>query len=480
MNFNSIIFAVFMTIVFFLYWKIPDKYRWVLLLVASCYFYIGFGIYFFALVLIVTVFSYLSGLAVGSGENCDIRKTVISGSVIVILCILAYFKYAVFLAQTVNDILELVTIQLHPFTQEIALPVGISFYSFKALSYVIDVYRGKKPEANLGRYAAYMLFFPEIASGPIDRADSLLHQLTKAHKFSYEKVNYGLKLVAWGLYKKIIVADTLAFFVDWVYGAYDTFRGFALLLTSLFFTIQIYCDFSGYSDMAIGLSKMFDIEVMENFKSPYFSTSIREFWRRWHISLSTWFRDYLYIPLGGNRAGRGRKNINLLITFLISGLWHGANWTFVFWGGIHGMAQILEDVCKRLIPMQKNNSLWKRCLKTILVFTFCNFAWIFFRADTIEQAWYFIAHMLDGVSHPVQYIMTAQQRMIIDKFLLGKIAIMIFLVFIFDLFNKDRDVIALISNQKKVVRWSIYVIFSFIIIIFLPVAPGTDFLYFQF
>lgn len=480
MNFNSIIFAIFMGIVFFIYWMISDRYRWIVVLLASCCFYIGFGTFFFVLLGTVTAFSYLAGLAIGLKRNNKLCKTFLIVSIIIIICTLAYFKYSAFIVQTANSILKAAAIQLHPCIQKIALPVGISFYSFKALSYIIDVYRGEEPETNLGKYAAYMFFFPEIASGPIDRTGSLLPQLTKEHKFSYKSVSYGLKLVAWGLFKKIIVADTLAFFVDWVYGSYETFTGFALLLASIFFTIQIYCDFSGYSDMAIGLARMLDIEVKENFKSPYFSTSIQEFWRRWHISLSTWFRDYLYIPLGGNRKGEARKSINLLITFLISGLWHGASWTFVFWGGLHGIAQILENVFTRIFSPQKNGSLWKQCLKTILVFIFCNFAWIFFRADTMEQAWYFIKHMFDGFNHPVQYIATAQQRLIIDVFLFGKICIMLFLVFLFDMINKKRDVIDLISKQGTIVRWSIYAAFTFVIIAFLPVAPGTDFLYFQF
>lgn len=305
-------------------------------------------------------------------------------------------------------------------------------------------------------------------------------QMTKVHSFSYESVGYGLKLVAWGLYKKIIIADTLAFYVDWVYDQYETFYGFALLLISVFFTIQIYCDFSGYSDMAIGLARMLDIEVPENFKSPYFSSSIQEFWRRWHISLSTWFRDYLYIPLGGNRKGEIRKDINLLITFLISGLWHGANWTFVFWGGLHGIAQVFENIFAKMFKTHKHSSLLDSFFKTAIVFIFCNFAWIFFRADTMEQACYFIVHMFDGINHPIQYLMAAQQRLIIDIFLFSKICIMIMLVVIFDWINKERDVIALISKQSIAVRWSIYVAFTFIIIAFLPVAPGTDFLYFQF
>lgn len=480
MNFNSIAFAIYMGIVFCVYWTISNQYRWIVVLAASCCFYLGFGVRFFVLLSTITVFSFLAGMVVGIDRKDKIRKKVYILSIIAIVCILVYFKYAAFLIQSMNALLKFTAIQLHPFAQKIALPVGISFYSFKALSYVIDVYKGRKPEDNLLKYAAFMFFFPEIASGPIDRADCLLPQLTKNHQFSYCNISYGLKLTAWGLFKKIIVADTLAFYVDWVYGAYENFSGFSFLLTSFFFTVQIYCDFSGYSDMAIGLARMLDIEVKENFRSPYFSSSVQEFWRRWHISLSTWFRDYLYIPLGGNRKGDTRKNINLLITFLVSGLWHGANWTFVFWGSLHGTAQVLENTFLRLFPAQSHKSWWKQTLKTVLVFLFCNFAWIFFRADTIGQAGYMMIHMFDGIMHPIQYLMMAQRSLIIDIFMFSKICIIILLVFLFDMINIKKDVIDCISKQRIIVRWSIYVVFSFVIIVFLPVAPGTDFLYFQF
>lgn len=480
MNFNSIVFALFMGIVFCVYWTISDQYRWGVVLAASCCFYLGFGIRFFILLSAITVFSFLTGMVVGTDRKDRIRKKVCIFSIMAIVCILLYFKYAAFLIQSMNTLLKFTTIHLHPFAQKIVLPVGISFYSFKALSYVIDVYKGKNPERNLGKYAAYMFFFPEIASGPIDRADCLLPQLTKNHQFSYCNISYGLKLTAWGLFKKIIVADTLAFYVDWVYGAYENFSGFSFLLISFFFTVQIYCDFSGYSDMAIGLARMLDIEVKENFKCPYFSTSVQEFWRRWHISLSTWFRDYLYIPLGGNRKGEIRKNINILITFLVSGLWHGASWTFVFWGSLHGAVQVLENVFTRLFPSQRHNGLGKQILKAVLVLMFCNFAWIFFRADTIEQAGYMLIHMFDGINHPIQYLMTAQRSLIIDIFTFSKICIIILLVFLFDMINIKKDVIDCISKQRIIVRWSIYAVFSFVIIVFLPVAPGTDFLYFQF
>lgn len=480
MNFNSIYFAIFTGLVFFIYWSFPNRYKWIILLISSCYFYIGFGLSFFILLCIITGLSYLSGFVIEKSRSNGLCRIIVIGAITAIIYVLLYFKCSGFLAHVFDTILKDWTMQLSPAVQEMILPVGISFYSFKAIGYIIDVYRGQMPEKNWGKFAVYMFFFPEVVSGPIDRSDYFFFQIAKEHEFSYERVSYGLKLVAWGLFKKIIVADTLAFYVDWVFDSYRSFVGFSLLLICFFFTIQIYCDFSGYSDMAIGLAKMLDIEIMDNFKSPYFSTSVREFWRRWHISLSTWFRDYLYIPLGGNRKGRVRKGINLLLTFLVSGFWHGADLTFILWGGLHGAAQILEDIFRNVSPGYEKYRPWKQCFKMIGVFIFCSFAWIFFRADTMTQACYFFAHMWDGIIHPASYLVKSQRELGIDVYLFGKICIIIATVFIFDLFNKQRDVIDLISGQRVAVRWTIYSAVVFATIIFLPVNPGTDFLYFHF
>ena len=290
--------------------------------------------------------------------------------------------------ENLNKLLGIFTVQLHPTTNLIAMPVGISFYSFKILSYVVDVYKGSRMEKSLGKYALYVIFFPEISSGPIDRGKDLLTQFSKTCVYNYEKVSYGLKLVAWGLFKKIVIADTLSYGVDWVYISYESYKGGVLFIVSIFYTIQIYCDFSGYSDMAVGVAKMLGIELIRNFKAPYISTSVKEFWRRWHISLSTWLRDYIYIPLGGSKKGKARHYANIMVTFLISGLWHGANWNFVLWGGVHGLAQILEDVGERIVPCKKREGKIQCLIKTIAVFLFCNFAWVLFRAESMEQAIY--------------------------------------------------------------------------------------------
>ncbi len=458
--------------------KCRKDYDGGVLLAASGYFYLGFGIKYFLLLICVIAISYIAGILLYRCKKRTFKISILCVSVIVFILLLGYFKYANFLLSGLNMVLNYFTIPFTESTINLVAPIGISFYTFKIIGYLADVYHGAEPECHLGKYALFVAFFPEITSGPIDRSNNLLPQIRKNHVFQYEKVTYGLKQIAWGLFKKIVVADTLSHYVNWIFGDYKSYYGFTLLIISIFYTIQIYCDFSGYSDMAIGIAGMLDVEVKENFRSPYFSESVQEFWRRWHISLSTWFRDYVYIPLGGNRKGIVKKYRNLLLTFLLSGLWHGANWTYILWGGLHGAAQIIEDCIKRKgIKFQNNIA---KLVRTILVFLFCNVAWIFFRSETVGQAIHFIVHMFDGITNPIAYVSLAHQQLSIDVFLFCKIVIMIMIVAIFDFFNRDKDVIEIISNQKTTVRWSIYILFVFITFAFLPVIPGNDFLYFQF
>lgn len=334
MLFNSFAYAIFLPIVFALYWLLPHKYRWALLLVASYYFYMSWNVKYVGLILFTTIASYVAALLMEKYENKKAKKIVLLATAVLCLGVLFFFKYFNFVSSSVAELLSLISIQFSPLTLKLLLPVGISFYTFQTLSYVIDVYRGDvKAEHHFGYYATFISFFPQLVAGPIERTENLLPQIKAQHTFDYEQATYGLKLMAWGFFKKIVIADSLSVYVSKVYNAPQSFEGFALILATVFFTFQIYCDFSGYSDIAIGTAKLMGINLMTNFKSPYFSTSIKEFWSRWHISLSTWFRDYVYIPLGGNRVSKVRHALNLLITFLVSGLWHGANWTFVLWGG---------------------------------------------------------------------------------------------------------------------------------------------------
>ena len=343
MLFNSLSYGVFLPITFAIYWVLPHKYRWGLLLVASYYFYMSWNAKYVILIFATTFVSYAAARMIAKENRQIYRRTILVVSLMICLGLLIYIKYFVFLSNSVIAVLNMFSLQLHPITLKIVLPVGISFYTFQTVSYVIDVYRKKvEPERHFGIYATFVSFFPQLVAGPIERTENLLPQIKSKKTFNYEQATYGLKLMAWGYFKKMAIADVVARYVDIAYTSLPLRTGFDFAVAIFFFTIQIYCDFSGYSDIAVGCAKLFGIDLMTNFKSPYFSFSIKEFWSRWHISLSTWFRDYVYIPLGGSRCSKLRADLNLLITFLVSGLWHGANWTFVLWGGINGGAQILE------------------------------------------------------------------------------------------------------------------------------------------
>lgn len=334
MLFNSWSFAIFLPIVFVLYWILPHKFRWILLLASSYYFYMSWNVKYVLLIFITSIISYMAALLIEWEERLLIKKWILGGTLFFCLGILFFFKYFDFISYNMIELLNVFSIQLHPITLKLLLPVGISFYTFQTLSYVIDVYKGDvAAERHFGKYAAFISFFPQLVAGPIERAENLLPQIKQKKQFNFDQVLFGLKLIIWGLFKKMVVADNFAIYVDRVYENIFQFQGFSLTLATFFFSIQIYCDFSGYSDIARGAAKLMGIELMENFRSPYFSASIKEFWSRWHISLSTWFRDYIYIPLGGNRVSKVRHYLNLLITFLVSGFWHGANWTFIAWGG---------------------------------------------------------------------------------------------------------------------------------------------------
>ena len=333
-------------------------------------------------------------------------------------------------------------------------------------------------EKNFAKYATFISFFPQLVSGPIGRTKHLLPQILGEHKFDYDKATEGLRLMAWGFFMKIVIADTLAVYVDKVYDSLRLYQGFPLLFVSVLYSIQIYCDFAGYSDIAIGTAKLFGIDLMKNFNSPYFSSSVKEFWSRWHISLSTWLRDYVYISLGGNRVSKSRNAFNLMATFLISGLWHGANWTYVFWGGIHGAAQIIE---KYLFPRDKKKSGSKIgwWCSVVCMFIFSTFAWIFFRADNISDAFYVIGNMFQGITTPAVYV-SQMSYLAIDKLTLLGMIMGIVLLTIYDYCSLKRDVLAWVKDLKTPIRWGIYVLFILFLIFNIPVTSGQEFIYFQF
>lgn len=431
------------------------------------------------LIFLTTFISYLSAILLEKIHKPQKRKWVLSGTAVICLGTLFFFKYFNFVSESVTSCLNLFTLQLNPVTLNLLLPVGISFYTFQTLSYVIDVYRGDiTAEHHFGQYAAFISFFPQLVAGPIERTSNLLPQIKTQHTFDYHQATYGLKLMAWGYFKKIIIADTLSQYVSKVFDAPQQFRGFSLVLATVFFSIQIYCDFSGYSDIAVGTSKLMGINLMTNFKSPYLSQSIKEFWSRWHISLSTWFRDYVYIPLGGNRTGKARHIFNLIATFFVSGLWHGANWTFVIWGSIHGIAQALEST---LLPKKyPRSSGLPGLFRVIFVFCFCAFTWIFFVSNSVSDAFYVIANVWSGIASPISYISGGISSIGLGKVDLLFSAISIMGLITFDVFSLKKDVISAISSSKTAVRWTIYCVFTLWIILNLPVTDASEFIYFQF
>lgn len=488
MLFNSLAFAIFLPIVFFLYWALPQKYRWILLLISSYYFYMSWNVKYVVLILFTTAVSYAGAIFMQKIQKKRIKKLFMLGAVAASLLVLFFFKYFNFAQNTLIRVLESFAIQLHPVTLSLMLPVGISFYTFQTLSYVIDVYKGEvEPERNFFKYAAFISFFPQLVAGPIERTKNLLPQIDCEHSFTYEKGAYGMRLMAWGFFKKLVIADNLAVFVDMVFDDVAAYHGFALVLAVLFFTLQIYCDFSGYSDIAIGTAKLFDIDLMTNFHSPYFSTSIKEFWRRWHISLSSWFRDYVYIPLGGNRVGKVRNMLNVCVTFTLSGLWHGAAFTYIIWGGLHGLMQCVEKLF--LIPEKRktltadsatqskesrNISWW---LKVGIVFCLVAAAWCFFRAGSLSQAFYVFAHMTDGLGQPLAYLSNGIHAF--DVRLLLQMIFPILLLAVYDYAALDRDPLISIGKLPAVARRVVYYAFLLMVLL-LASFNSQEFVYFQF
>lgn len=483
MLFNSFTFAIFLPIVFLIYWAIPHKWRWIVLFVSSYYFYMSWNVKYVVLILFTTFISYACALGLERADGPKKKKILIVSTMIASLGCLFFFKYFNFASESIANILNLFTLQVHPVTLNLLLPVGISFYTFQTLGYVIDVYRGDvKAEKNFGKYATFIAFFPQLVAGPIERTKNLMPQILEEHKFDYEKAASGLRLMAWGFFKKIVIADTLAVSVDTVYDSLRMYKGFPLLVASVLFSIQIYCDFAGYSDIAIGTARLFGIDLMKNFDSPYFSTSVKDFWARWHISLSTWLRDYIYIPLGGNRVSKGRNAFNLMAIFLISGLWHGANWTYVVWGGIHGLGQVIEKFLFKVKKKDKNQKPGgiKWWFSVFVTFVFATFAWVFFRAETIGDAFYVLQNMFCGITNPSLYVSQITTYLGMDKLTLLGMIISVGMLMVFDYYSLTVDVLGKLKEKKRTVRWIVYVAFILFLIFNVPATSGQEFIYFQF
>lgn len=481
MLFNSLPFAVFLLAAFILYHIVPVRFRWVFLLAASYAFYMNLHVAYGLLLLFSTVLTYLLALQLEKTPHRAKKGLCLLGGVLPLVVILLIFKLGAPVTRRLNALIDAGRLTLQPLTLKILLPAGVSFYFFQSMGYLIDVYKGKiRAERHFGYYALFVSFFPQLLAGPIGRADALLPQLKRERRFDYKEVTYGLKLMAWGYFKKLVVADVFAVTVNKVYDNVYSYVGLVFIVVTVMFAIEIYCDFSGYSDIAIGCAKLFGIELSPNFKSPYLSFSIKEFWSRWHISLSTWFRDYVYIPLGGNRVPKWRNCLNLLITFLVSGFWHGSSLTYILWGAIHGILQIIETFVypktKKGVPVTRRKHWWQLPLTFILL---C-FTWIFFRANTIQDAFFIISRLFWDIGRPLNYLKTAVICLNIPYTSMFGMALAAALLFLYDLIALKQDVIALVSRQSAPVRWGIYILLLVAIALFSYKGIATEFIYFQF
>ncbi|MBO6015971.1 MAG: MBOAT family protein [Lachnospiraceae bacterium] len=427
----------------------------------------SWNVKYVVLILFTTVISYAGALFLTQAASRLKRAVSLAAVIVASMGVLFFFKYLDLFQNVLLRLTSVAGFTMHPITLQLMLPVGISFYTFQTMGYVVDVYRGDaEAEQDFFTYAAFISFFPQLVAGPIERTRNLLPQIKGEKQFSYRKAVEGLKLMAWGFFKKLVIADNLAGYVDAVYSEPEYHHGFGLVLATLFFTIQIYCDFSGYSEIAIGTAKLFGIDLMTNFASPYFAGSLREFWGRWHISLSTWFRDYVYIPLGGNRRGKVRKAINQLVTFAVSGLWHGANYTFILWGLMHGIGQVVENGMKRK----------RRWLPT---FVFVAAAWVFFRAQSVSQAFYIFGHMFSGITHPVNYLVSGFANLHIALPDGIGLVLALGLLGTYDYVAQKQDPLAIVNRIPKYGRYAIYYGFLLFVLLFAS-FNAKEFVYFQF
>ena len=506
MLFNSIEFILFLPIVSIIFFILPHKFRWAWLLLASCYFYISFTPYYILLLLSVVIVDYFMGIFIeNSRKKGNIGpKIFLAIGIIFPLIILFIFKYFNFFNDAVKELSHLLHLNYSPKILNLILPIGISFYTFQSISYVIDVYRGtQKAEKHFGIFALFVAFFPQLVAGPIERPENMLHQFYEKQSYDYKRVTDGLKLMAWGFFKKLVIADRVAFVVNEVYNHPHDYWGIYFILATFFFAVQIYCDFSGYSDIAIGSAKVMGFKLMDNFKRPYFSQTMSEFWKRWHISLSTWFRDYLYIPLGGSRTAKWRWQYNLVITFLISGVWHGANWTFIFWGALHVLFILIGiwtgNIRKKIIQTIRLNKLPRTytVIRISVIFLMVCFAWIFFRANSLTDAFYITQHLFTGVGDLLSAIITLDNERIKTltdiargNTILGfsretyraEMTIALFSILLMGIFHflQERGSIKeMLSKKPVLVRWSIYCILI-LSILFFGVFSSEQFIYFQF
>ncbi len=498
MLFNSTQFLLFFPIAVLLYFVFPKKVRNYWLLLCSYFYYMCWNPKYILLLIASTLVTYLSGILMehvkNSGKTDEIilrqKNWIVAVSFILNIGMLFYFKYINFAIDTWERIFTKLGITMNVPAVDVVLPVGISFYIFQALSYTMDVYRDEiYAEKNPFRYALFVSFFPQLVAGPIERSKNLLKQLATPGKFNYDNVRSGLLTMLWGYFLKLVIADRCAILVDTVYNNVSGYFGYQLVLASVLFALQIYCDFMSYSTIAIGAARVLGYNLMENFHLPYFATSIKDFWRRWHISLSTWLRDYLYIPLGGNRKGQLRKYFNIMVTFFVSGLWHGAAFTYIFWGVLHGFYQIIEDLLKphtdkllEVLSINPKNKVLYVC-KIIVTFIFVDIAWVFFRANSVSDALivfknsFYLANL---VNIKVDLWALGLDIRNMAMLMLGTLILFISSVMRARGDQKNKTLLVeWISSKNFIIRYALYWS-CMIMIIFSMDITGKEFIYFQF
>jgi D-alanyl-lipoteichoic acid acyltransferase DltB (MBOAT superfamily) len=479
MLFNSLEFALFLPLVVGLYFMLPAGWRTPLLLLASCVFYAAFIPAYILILLVTIVIDYVAGIYLERVADRH-RRPLLIVSIVATCAVLFVFKYFYFFTDSFIGVAGFFGWNLSEPTLRILLPIGLSFHTFQSLSYVVEVYKRRQaPEKNFITYATFVMFFPQLVAGPIERPQNLLHQFHETHAFDYDRVTSGLKRIAWGFFKKLVVADRLALYVNDVYGSPQSFNGLQLTLATVFFAYQIYCDFSGYSDIAIGSARILGFKLMENFDTPYRARTIAEFWHRWHISLSTWFRDYVYIPLGGSRVPRHRWYLNLLIVFGLSGLWHGANWTYVVWGLLNGifliggvMIKPMRERIYRACGIRENGVVISWVEMTITFILVC-VGWVIFRAQNLPDAGYILTHFWKDWDFGA--IRT-------ENFLLRQLPVAVLSIMVLELVQygmRRGSLSGLVSLWPSVARWSFYTAAVVVVVLF-GVYRKSQFIYFQF
>ena len=473
MFFNSFEYLVFFSLVAAFYFLFPYKYRWIVVLIGCYYFYMSWKPVYGFLLFVTTFVDWSLALLMSKYEEARKRKRLLLLSIAINLSVLFFFKYFNFITTSFWDFF---IASGEPYIIQIVLPIGISFYTFQSMAYMIDVYRGRLlPERNFGKYAAFVSFFPHLVSGPILRPANIIPQFYEEKKWNQENVSHGLYLIGVGLFKKVIIADRLAFFVNTVYGAPELFSGAILLIATYFFAFQIYSDFSGYTDIAIGSARILGYTIPDNFRQPYFSATIPEFWRRWNISLSTWLRDYLYIPLGGSREGTFKTYRNLFITMLLGGLWHGAAWTFVFWGSLQGVFLSLSKCTiewrDRVLRMLAIPDMVIRFCRIFITFNLVCLGWIFFRAASFHDALYMIRTIFTSFGALESSVVRVDRIVWYVFLIIGLI--------IFDVFESRRGNYRLIRSLPWYSQWAFAYAVIMVFILF-GIQTGSPFIYFQF